>query len=201
MELDKQLLTIRLLLTKGLPMTLLLAVLALVTAFVLGVLLGVIRSYKIPVVRVILDAWLAIIRGVPFLLLLLLIFFCTPIKDKYWASLVALTIYNSTYICEIIYGGIVGTDQGRLLHGHGRYTDYLVCDPAAGAEPDDAGADRTAGHSHQGNRCLQRHRLRRGDQDRICRHAGVWKSPHYLYLHFTFVLCDLPFSCPVCQKV
>ena len=69
MELDKQLLTIRLLLTKGLPMTLLLAVLALVTAFVLGVLLGVIRSYKIPVVRVILDAWLAIIRGVPFLLL------------------------------------------------------------------------------------------------------------------------------------
>lgn len=108
MELDKQLLTIRLLLTKGLPMTLLLAVLALVTAFVLGVLLGVIRSYKIPVVRVILDAWLAIIRGVPFLLLLLLIFFCTPIKDKYWASLVALTIYNSTYICEIIYGGIVG---------------------------------------------------------------------------------------------
>lgn len=36
MELDKQLLTIRLLLTKGLPMTLLLAVLALVTAFVLG---------------------------------------------------------------------------------------------------------------------------------------------------------------------
>lgn len=114
MELDKQLLTIRLLLTKGLPMTLLLAVLALVTAFVLGVLLGVIRSYKIPVVRVILDAWLAIIRGVPFLLLLLLIFFCTPIKDKYWASLVALTIYNSTYICEIIYGGIVGLGTGQI---------------------------------------------------------------------------------------
>ena len=200
MELDKQLLTIRLLLTKGLPMTLLLAVLALVTAFVLGVLLGVIRSYKIPVVRVILDAWLAIIRGVPFLLLLLLIFFCTPIKDKYWASLVALTIYNSTYICEIIYGGIVGLGTGQIKAAYSMgmgviQTIWYVILPQVLNLTMPALIGQLVILIKGTAACS------RGDQDRICRHAGVWKSPHYLYLHFTFVLCDLPFSCPVCQKV
>lgn len=113
MALEKHLITLQLLLLRGLPMTLLLALLALVTAFVAGVLLGILRSYRFPVVHQILEVYLGIVRGIPFLLLLLLIFFCTPVRNQYWASLVALTIYNSTYICEIIYGGIIGLGLGQ----------------------------------------------------------------------------------------
>lgn len=114
MELEKHLVTIKLLICTGLPMTLALALLALVTAFLLGTFLGVVRSYRIKVIHQILDVYLAIVRGIPFLLLLLLIFFCTPIRNKYMASLTALTIYNATYICEIIYGGIIGLGKGQI---------------------------------------------------------------------------------------
>ena len=113
MALEKHLITVQLLLLRGLPMTLLLALLALVTAFVAGVLLGILRSYRFPVVHQILEVYLGIVRGIPFLLLLLLIFFCTPVRNQYWASLAALTIYNATYICEIIYGGIIGLGLGQ----------------------------------------------------------------------------------------
>lgn len=114
MELEKHLITLQILICKGLPLTLGLALAALVTAFVLGTLLGVIRSYHIKGVHQVLNAYLAIVRGIPFLLLLLLIFFCTPIRNKYFASLTALTIYNATYICEIIYGGIIGLGKGQI---------------------------------------------------------------------------------------
>lgn len=114
MELSSHLFTIRLLITKGLPYTIYLSLLALACAFVFGTFLGFLKSYRIPVVKQILEVYLGATRGIPFLLLLLLIFFCTPINGKYSASLAALTIYNATYICEIIYGGIVGMGKGQI---------------------------------------------------------------------------------------
>lgn len=118
MELEQHLFTIKLLLVRGLPYTILLAMAALVTAFVLGTILGFLKSYKIPVVKQLLEIYLGAVRGIPFLLLLLLIYFCTPIRHKYLASLTALTIYNATYICEIIYGGLVGLGQGQIKAGY-----------------------------------------------------------------------------------
>lgn len=114
MELSQHFFTLKLLIVKGLPYTIALSLLALVCAFLFGTFLGFLKSYKIPVIRQIIEIYLGATRGIPFLLLLLLVFFCTPITGKYTASLTALTIYNATYICEIIYGGIVGMGSGQL---------------------------------------------------------------------------------------
>lgn len=115
---EQQIVTLKILFTRGLPYTLALALAALVTAFLLGTIMGIIRSYHIPIIQQILEVYLGIVRGIPFLLLLLLIFFCTPIRNKYMAGLTALTIYNGTYICEIIYGGIIGMGKGQIKAGY-----------------------------------------------------------------------------------
>lgn len=114
MELSDHLHILQLLIVKGLPYSIGLSLVALVCAFILGTFLGFLKSYKIPGIRQILEIYLGAVRGIPFLLLLLLVFFCTPVSHKYGASLVALMIYNSTYICEIIYGGIVGMGTGQI---------------------------------------------------------------------------------------
>jgi His/Glu/Gln/Arg/opine family amino acid ABC transporter permease subunit len=64
----------------------------------------VVRSKKWPVVQQVLSVYLGIVRGIPFLLLLLLVYFNTPVKGVFKVSVVTLTIYNSAYIAEIIRG-------------------------------------------------------------------------------------------------
>ncbi|MCK9482437.1 MAG: amino acid ABC transporter permease [Sphaerochaetaceae bacterium] len=117
MELSKHLITWRLLIVQGLPQTLKLALVSLALSFVVGVLLGVIRSRKWIIINQILGVYLGVIRGIPFLLLLLLIYFTTPIRDIFIASVVTLTVFNSSYISEIIAGGIDGLSQGQFKAG------------------------------------------------------------------------------------
>ena len=117
MELSKHLITWRLLLVQGLPQTLKLALVSLVLSFVVGVFLGVIRSRRWIVINQILGVYLGVIRGIPFLLLLLLIYFTTPIRDIFVASVATLTVYNSSYISEIISGGITGLGHGQFKAG------------------------------------------------------------------------------------
>jgi len=117
MELSKQIIIWRLLLLDGLPQTFRLALISIGSAFSLGILLGVVRSKKWPVVQQVLSVYLGIVRGIPFLLLLLLVYFSTPIKGVFNVSVVTLTIYNSAYIAEIVRGGIIGLGENQFKAG------------------------------------------------------------------------------------
>ena len=117
MVLAKQIIIWKLLLLEGLPQTFKLAIVSLCAAFVIGIVLGVIRSRNWPVVQQILEIYLAIVRGIPFLLLLLLVYFGTPVDGVFNVCVVTLTIYNSAYFSEIIRGGIIGLGENQFKAG------------------------------------------------------------------------------------
>ncbi len=117
MDIDKHIIAIRLLIIKGLPYTLKLSLTALLFSFIFGIIVGFIRSRRIPVVDQILSAYIGFMRGTPFLILLLLVFFGLPVRNIFISSTVTLTLFNTAYVAEIIRGGIIGISAGQFSAG------------------------------------------------------------------------------------
>lgn len=113
MELKQHFYILRQLILKGFPLTIELSVLALFLSLVLGVIVGIIRSKKIVVLHNVLGVYINAMRGIPFIVLVLLVFYATPIKNRFIAATLALTLCHTAYAAEIIRGGLhsISRDQ------------------------------------------------------------------------------------------
>ena len=106
----------------GLLLTVFLAVGGIVLSFPLGVLLALGRRSRLPVVRWVCIAYIELIRGVPLITILfmgafMLGFFLpagmdTPSLET--RALVALTIFTSAYVAEIVRGGLQSVPRGQV---------------------------------------------------------------------------------------
>lgn len=110
------------LLLKGLGMTLLLSLLAVVSGSVLGFLLTLVRLSKIKIVSHIALLYVEIFRGTPLLVqvLLLYAFINIPVTiflsidlSSFIPGMLALTLNSTAYVSELIRGGIHSIDQGQ----------------------------------------------------------------------------------------
>lgn len=110
------------LLLKGLGMTLLLSLLAVVSGSVLGFLLTLLRLSKIKIVSHIALLYVEIFRGTPLLVqvLLLYAFINIPVTiflsidlSSFIPGMLALTLNSTAYVSELIRGGIHSIDQGQ----------------------------------------------------------------------------------------
>ena len=97
----------------GLPQTLKLVGVCLVLALVIGIVLGVIRSFRIPVIDQILGFYAMICRGVPVMIILLFVYSALYLGTPYWTAVVTLTFSESAYIMEIVKGGLLSIDKGQ----------------------------------------------------------------------------------------
>lgn len=97
----------------GLPQTLKLMAVSLLLAFLIGITLGVIRGFKIPVVDQILGLYAQICRGVPIMVILLFAYSALPLGTPYWTAVAALVFSESAYIMEIVKGGLFSVDKGQ----------------------------------------------------------------------------------------
>ncbi|MES2090471.1 MAG: amino acid ABC transporter permease [Pseudomonadota bacterium] len=104
----------------GLPLTVLLAWLTLLTSLPLGIALAVGRRSKGRWVRMACTTFIEITRGVPLVMVLFMAAFMLPaiIPAQYevgmlWRVVLALTLFSSAYLAEIVRGGLqtVGPDQ------------------------------------------------------------------------------------------
>jgi octopine/nopaline transport system permease protein len=111
----------------GIPLTLQLAISALLLGAVLGLLIALVRLSDIgPLVA---GAWLYVqlIRSVPLLVLIFLVYYGLGqfeavrvsilwpfLKEPYWCALVALTINTSAYASEVIRGGLLSVPRGEI---------------------------------------------------------------------------------------
>jgi His/Glu/Gln/Arg/opine family amino acid ABC transporter permease subunit len=106
MELIQHFYILRQLIVKGFTLTIELSVLALLLSLIVGIIGGIIRFKKIPVLHSALGIYINAMRGIPFIVLVLLVYYATPLKSRFAAATIALTLCHAAYATEIICGGL-----------------------------------------------------------------------------------------------
>lgn len=102
---------------KGLWMTAAVSGLSLVIGTGAGFVLGILRTGRIRIVRMVIGAWVDIIRGTPFLVQVFIAFFILPEAgiqlEAFPAAVIALGNMAACFICEIVAGGIQSIPKGQ----------------------------------------------------------------------------------------
>ena len=102
------------LILEGLGMTLLLSLLTVVLGAIVGFLICLMTMSKNKIVKFIGTAYVEVIRGVPLLLQLFVIYLAMPNSvSKFVSATIALVINSGAYVAEIIRAGIQAVDKGQ----------------------------------------------------------------------------------------
>lgn len=114
MNMAVQLNILRLLLVKGVVPLLVLVPLALVISLAIGVLGGAIRFLRVPILDQVMAGYIAIMRGMPILIVLFIAYYVFPLgSSPFWAATIALFLYNGAYMIEIVRGGLQAVPAGQ----------------------------------------------------------------------------------------
>lgn len=102
----------------GLAVTLEVTGAALVLAFVLGAVIAVLKVLPCRPLRLLLDFYTSIFRGIPLIVLLFIAYFATPQLtgfkiSMFAASVLTLGLNGSATVSETLRGGIEGVDAGQ----------------------------------------------------------------------------------------
>ena len=102
---------------KGLSMTVQVAFISLVTCTSIGFVLGIFRAGKNILIKRLIGVYVSFVRGTPFVVQIFIIFFILPEwgiqLEAFQASLLAMAIMGSAFICEIVAGGIDSIPRGQ----------------------------------------------------------------------------------------
>ena len=114
----------------GLSLTLVLAALALVLAFPVGIVLALCRLSPYRLLRWPVTAVVYVVRGTPLLMVVFWAYFLLPsltgqMTNQFNTMLVALVIFDGAYLAEIIRAGIQGIPKGQMESARSLGFDYL----------------------------------------------------------------------------
>lgn len=107
-------------LMKGLIMTLQLAVVTIIGSSILGIILGLSRHSKLPVLSWIAIAYIEFVRSIPLILFIIFVHFgllpnILHIHPTFFLSAaVAMIIFTAAYIAEIVRGGLKSIEKGHI---------------------------------------------------------------------------------------
>ncbi|MGE0659217.1 MAG: amino acid ABC transporter permease [Reyranellaceae bacterium] len=104
----------------GLPVTLILSVVALAGAFPLAILLALGRRSNLPLIKALCVGFIELIRGVPLISLLIMASVMLPLFlpegvtiDKFLRALVGLMLFAAAYLAEVVRGGLQAIPKGQ----------------------------------------------------------------------------------------
>jgi len=102
----------------GLGITILVSVASIIGSFIVGSILGIIRYVKIKYFSAIVGFIIDVIRNLPLILILFFIYFGLPnlgVKPEVIpAAILAMTIFESAMLAEIVRSGIQAVDPGQM---------------------------------------------------------------------------------------
>jgi aspartate/glutamate/glutamine transport system permease protein len=105
-------------LLQGFFVTLEVAFISIIFSFIFGIIIGVIRYTKIPGISQIFAVMVETIRNLPLLLIIFFTYFALPevgLKlDKFYAAIVALVVFESAMLSEIVRSGLNSIDKGQI---------------------------------------------------------------------------------------
>lgn len=116
-------------LMQGLMMTLKVAVVASILSFFIGTFIAILRYAKIPVVSQALMVIVETIRNLPLLLIIFFARFALPEVgihlDIFTAAVVALTVFESAMISEIVRSGLNSIEKGQIEAARSSGLNYI----------------------------------------------------------------------------
>ncbi|MEK3785074.1 amino acid ABC transporter permease [Paenibacillus sp. FSL K6-1230] len=102
----------------GFLLTLEVALYSILISTALGILLGVLRYTRLPVISQISAFLIDIIRNLPLLLIIFFLFlvlpavgFSVPLK---WSAIIGLSVFEAAMIAEIVRSGLNSVDKGQI---------------------------------------------------------------------------------------
>jgi polar amino acid transport system permease protein len=105
---------------QGFLETLYVSLVAIIAGSLIGALIGLVRSQRVPILTGIFGLYIHILRGTPFLVQLYVFYFVLPNTGISWlswdsrtAAFVALSVYTSSYVAEIVKGAIEAVPRGQ----------------------------------------------------------------------------------------
>ena len=105
----------------GLPLTILLSTLSIVTAFPIALMVALGRRSNLPAIRSFCTLYVELIRGVPLISVLFMASFMFPLFmppgltiDVLIRVLVGLTLFTAAYLAEVIRGGLQAVPKGQI---------------------------------------------------------------------------------------
>jgi len=96
----------------GLKITLYISAVSILLAFIFGIIVGVSRYSKIPVLSQIATVYIEFLRNIPLILLMLFCFLVFQLPDVS-AAIVALTLFTTAVIAEVVRGGLNSVPKGQ----------------------------------------------------------------------------------------
>ncbi len=107
-------------LLQGLWTTFMVSIIAIFFGSTLGFTLGIFKTLQIRPLEKIINGYLHILRGSPYLVQLYIIYFVLPALDVEWlkfdsftAAVVSLSLYTSSYVTEIVASAIFAVPTGQ----------------------------------------------------------------------------------------
>lgn len=107
-------------LLQGLWTTFVVSIIAIFFGSLLGFTLGVLKTLQIRPLEKVINGYLHILRGSPYLVQLYIIYFVLPSMDIEWlkfdsftAAVVSLSLYTSSYVTEIVASAIFAVPSGQ----------------------------------------------------------------------------------------
>ena len=104
----------------GLWMTFKISMITIFFGSILGVVIGMLRTLNSWMINIPLGAYVHALRGTPFLIHLYVIYFMLPATGISWlqldafpAAIIALSLYTSTYVAEIVRSAIQAVPRGQ----------------------------------------------------------------------------------------
>ncbi|KRK48815.1 amino acid ABC transporter permease [Secundilactobacillus kimchicus] len=105
-------------LIEGLGVTVLVSVASIIGSYVIGAILGIIRYVNIRFLSPLVGLFIDIIRNLPLLLIIFFTYFGLPNlglrPSSIWATIIAMVIFESTMLAEIVRSGIQAVPKGQM---------------------------------------------------------------------------------------
>lgn len=117
-------------LLEGLWVTIYVSAISVVLSFIIGSILGLIRYVKIKYLSMIVGFIIDLIRNLPLLLIIFFMYFGLPstfgiLLNTVTAAIVALTVFESAMLAEIIRSGIQSIGVGQMEAARSNGLTYL----------------------------------------------------------------------------
>jgi polar amino acid transport system permease protein len=121
-------------LVEGLWMTIKISLITIICGSILGFVVGMLRTVGGRPVSATLGLYIHALRGTPFLVHLYLIYFVLPVTGISWlqleafpAAVIALSLYTSTYVSEIVRAAIEAVPRGQTEAARSTGMTALQC--------------------------------------------------------------------------
>ena len=100
----------------GLWVTIKISIISMFIAFLIGLIIAIMRLSNIPALDYIGSIYITVIRGTPLLVQLFIFYFIIATifnLPRFWAGVLSLSIFYGSYIAEILRGAIQSVDKGQ----------------------------------------------------------------------------------------